>query len=142
MAYGFGRGEHKANRYHLPSFILFLSVGVIGSFLTSDLFNLYVMFEIMLLASFVLITLGQSVEQLRAAIIYVVLNIIGSWLFLLGIGLLYKTIGTLNFSHIAMRLNDMGDNRTVTMISLIFLVAFSAKAALVLLCGYRKPTLC
>ncbi|MGZ0075497.1 hypothetical protein ACVXZY_03925 [Staphylococcus aureus] len=37
MAYGFGRGEHKANRYHLPSFILFLSVGVIGSFLTSDL---------------------------------------------------------------------------------------------------------
>ncbi|MCD0794334.1 Na+/H+ antiporter Mnh2 subunit D, partial [Staphylococcus aureus] len=125
----FGRGEHKANRYHLPSFILFLSVGVIGSFLTSDLFNLYVMFEIMLLASFVLITLGQSVEQLRAAIIYVVLNIIGSWLFLLGIGLLYKTVGTLNFSHIAMRLNDMGDNRTVTMISLIFLVAFSAKAA-------------
>ncbi len=87
------------------------------------------MFEIMLLASFVLITLGQSVEQLRAAIIYVVLNIIGSWLFLLGIGLLYKTVGTLNFSHIAMRLNDMGDNRTVTMISLIFLVAFSAKAA-------------
>lgn len=71
------------------------------------------MFEIMLLASFVLITLGQSVEQLRAAIIYVVLNIIGSWLFLLGIGLLYKTVGTLNFSHIAMRLNDMGDNRTV-----------------------------
>ncbi|MGU3126887.1 proton-conducting transporter transmembrane domain-containing protein [Staphylococcus aureus] len=94
MAYGFGRGEHKANRYHLPSFILFLSVGVIGSFLTSDLFNLYVMFEIMLLASFVLITLGQSVEQLRAAIIYVVLNIIGSWLFLLGIGLLYKTVVT------------------------------------------------
>ncbi len=69
------------------------------------------MFEIMLLASFVLITLGQSVEQLRAAIIYVVLNIIGSWLFLLGIGLLYKTVGTLNFSHIAMRLNDMGENR-------------------------------
>lgn len=132
MAYGFGRGEDKANRYHLPSFILFLSVGVIGSFLTSDLFNLYVMFEIMLLASFVLVTLGQSVEQLRAAIIYVVLNIIGSWLFLLGIGLLYKTVGSLNYSHIAMRLNDMQDNQTVTMISLIFLVAFSAKASLVI----------
>ncbi|MBO1199932.1 Na+/H+ antiporter Mnh2 subunit D [Staphylococcus simiae] len=132
MAYGFGRSESRANRYHLPSFILFLSVGVIGSFLTSDLFNLYVMFEIMLLASFVLVTLGQSVEQLRAAIIYVVLNIIGSWLFLLGIGLLYKTVGSLNFSHIAMRLNDMQDNQTVTMISLIFLVAFSAKASLVI----------
>ncbi len=65
------------------------------------------MFEIMLLASFVLITLGQSVEQLRAAIIYVVLNIIGSWLFLFGLSITYKTVGTLNFSHIAMRLNDM-----------------------------------
>ncbi len=73
--------------------------------------------------------LEQSVEQLRAAIIYVVLNIIGSWLFLLGIGLLYKTVGTLNFSHIAMRLNDMGDNRTVTMISLIFLVAFQCESS-------------
>lgn len=132
MAYGFGRGEQRVNRFHLPSFILFLSVGVIGSFLTSDLFNLYVMFEIMLLASFVLVTLGQSVEQLRAAIIYVVLNIIGSWFLLFAIGLLYKSVGTLNFSHIALRLNNMEDNQTVTMISLIFLVAFSSKAALVI----------
>ncbi len=132
MAYGFGRGEKRVNRFHLPTFILLLTVGVIGSFLTSDLFNLYVMFEIMLLASFVLVTLGQSVEQLRAAIIYVVLNIIGSWLFLLGIGMLYKTVGTLNFSHLAMRLNHMENNQTITLISLVFLVAFSSKAALVI----------
>ncbi|MBW4836725.1 MAG: Na+/H+ antiporter Mnh2 subunit D [Staphylococcaceae bacterium] len=132
MAYGFGRGEKRVNLFHLPTFILLLTVGVIGSFLTSDLFNLYVMFEIMLLASFVLVTLGQSVEQLRAAIIYVVLNIIGSWLFLLGIGMLYKTVGTLNFSHIASRLNHMESNQTITIISLVFLVAFSSKAALVI----------
>ena len=62
------------------------------------------MFEVMLLASFVLITLGQSVEQLRAAIIYVVLNIIGSWLLLIGIGMLYKLTGTLNFALVASRL--------------------------------------
>lgn len=132
MAYGFGRGEKRVNLFHLPTFILLLTVGVIGSFLTSNLFNLYVMFEIMLLASFVLVTLGQSVEQLRAAIIYVVLNIIGSWLFLLGIGMLYKTVGTLNFSHIASRLNHMESNQTITIISLVFLVAFSSKAALVI----------
>ena len=90
------------------------------------------MFEIMLLASFVLVTLGQSVEQLRAAIVYVVLNILGSWLLLLGIGMLYKTVGTLNFSHLAMRLNHMENNQTITMISLVFLVAFSSKAALVI----------
>lgn len=132
MAYGFGRGEKRVNRFHLPTFILLLTVGVIGSFSTSDLFNLYVMFEIMLLASFVLVTLGQSVEQLRAAIVYVVLNILGSWLLLLGIGMLYKTVGTLNFSHLAMRLNHMENNQTITMISLVFLVAFSSKSALVI----------
>ncbi len=78
VAFGFGRGEKRASRYYLLSFVLFLTTGVVGSFLTADLFNLYVMFEIMLLASFVLVTLGQSVEQLRASIIYVVLNVIGS----------------------------------------------------------------
>ena len=125
--------EGEASQSISPSYIYsLLTVGVIGSFLTSDLFNLYVMFEIMLLASFVLVTLGQSVEQLRAAIVYVVLNILGSWLLLLGIGMLYKTVGTLNFSHLAMRLNHMENNQTITMISLVFLVAFSSKAALVI----------
>lgn len=132
MAYGFGRTEKRAIRYYLPSFILFLTVGVIGSFLTADLFNIYVMFEVMLLASFVLITLGQSIEQLRAAIIYVVLNILGSWLLLLGIGLLYKMTGTLNFALVAQRLNEMNDKSAITIVSMVFLIAFGAKAALVL----------
>ncbi|OIS62487.1 hypothetical protein A4A37_21670 [Bacillus subtilis] len=60
------------------------------------------------------------------------MNIIGSWFLLFAIGLLYKSVGTLNFSHIALRLSNMEDNQTVTMISLIFLVAFSSKAALVI----------
>ena len=105
---------------------------MIGAFLTSDLFNLYVMFEIMLLASFVLVTLGQSIEQLRAAIIYVVLNIIGSWLFLLGIGLLYKLVGTLNFSQVALRLDDIHNNEMVVVIAIVFMIAFGSKASLVL----------
>ena len=100
--------------------------------LTSDLFNLYVMFEIMLLASFVLVTLGQSIEQLRAAIVYVVLNIIGSWLFLLGIGLLYKLVGTLNFSQVALRLDDIHNNEMVVVIAIVFMIAFGSKASLVL----------
>ena len=132
MAYGFGPAEKRVNRYYLPTFILFLTTGVIGAFLTSDLFNLYVMFEIMLLASFVLVTLGQSVEQLRAAIIYVVLNIIGSWLFLLGIGLLYKLVGTLNFSQVALRLDDIHNNEMVVVIAIVFMIAFGSKASLVL----------
>ena len=90
------------------------------------------MFETMLLASFVLVTLGQSIEQLRAAIIYVVLNIIGSWLFLLGIGLLYKLVGTLNFSQVALRLDDIHNNEMVVVIAIVFMIAFGSKASLVL----------
>lgn len=88
------------------------------------------MFEIMLLASFVLVTLGQSVEQLRAAIIYVVLNIVGSWLFLLGIGLLYKTVGTLNFSQVALRLDQIHDNKAIIIISIVFIVALWSESSL------------
>lgn len=132
IGFGFGRGEKRASRYYLPSFILFLTVGVVGSFLTADLFNLYVMFEIMLLASFVLVTLGQSVEQLRASIIYVVLNVIGSWIFLIGIGLLYRQLGTLNYTHIAMRINELEDPTAIHLVAMSFIVAFGSKAALVL----------
>lgn len=76
--------EGEASQSISPSYIYsFINSRCYWFVLTSDLFNLYVMFEIMLLASFVLVTLGQSVEQLRAAIVYVVLNILGSWLLLL-----------------------------------------------------------
>lgn len=132
IGFGFGRGEKRASRYYLPSFVLFLTVGVVGSFLTADLFNLYVMFEIMLLASFVLVTLGQSVEQLRASIIYVVLNVIGSWILLIGIGLLYRQLGTLNYTHIAMRIRELDDPTAIHLVSMSFIVAFGSKAALVL----------
>ncbi|RIL84980.1 cation:proton antiporter, partial [Staphylococcus equorum] len=132
IGFGFGRGEKRASRYYLPSFVLFLTVGVVGSFLTADLFNLYVMFEIMLLASFVLVTLGQSVEQLRASIIYVVLNVIGSWILLIGIGLLYRQLGTLNYTHIAMRIRELDDPTAIHLVSMSFIVALGSKAALVL----------
>ncbi|SNV99507.1 monovalent cation/H+ antiporter subunit D [Staphylococcus muscae] len=132
VMFGFGRGEKRASRYYLPTFILFLTTGVIGSFLTSDVFHLYVMFEIMLLASFVLVTLGQSVEQLRASIIYVVLNVIGSWIFLVGISLLYRQVGTLNFTHIAIRIQEMDDPTAIHLVAMSFIVAFGSKAALVL----------
>ena len=81
MAYGFGRGRSESIDFTFLH-LFFINSRCYWFVLTSDLFNLYVMFEIMLLASFVLVTLGQSVEQLRA-IVYVVLNILGSWLLLL-----------------------------------------------------------
>ena len=60
------------------------------------------------------------------------MNIVGSWLFLLGIGLLYKTVGTLNFSQVALRLDQIHDNKAIIIISIVFIVAFGSKATLVL----------
>ena len=129
--FGFGKRERLANRYFLPSFILFLLSGVNGSFLTADIFNLYVMFEIMLLASFVLLTLGQSIEQLRASIIYVVINVVSSWFFLMGVAYIYGTLGTLNFGHIAMRISESNQPTTTTLVAIIMIFVFGGKAALV-----------
>ncbi|MBO1911859.1 cation:proton antiporter, partial [Microvirga sp. 3-52] len=77
-------GAVRENMYFY-SFVLFLIAGVNGSFLTGDLFNLFVCFEVMLLASYVLITLGGRKVQLVESIKYVVINILSSWFFLLGI---------------------------------------------------------
>ncbi|MBW0767079.1 Na+/H+ antiporter subunit D [Mammaliicoccus lentus] len=129
--FGFGKRERLANRYFLPSFILFLLSGVNGSFLTADIFNLYVMFEIMLLASFVLLTLGQSIEQLRASIIYVVINVVSSWFFLMGVAYIYGTLGTLNFGHIAIRISESNQPTTTTLVAIIMIFVFGGKAALV-----------
>lgn len=130
--FGFGKKEHLANRYFLPSFILFMLTGVNGSFLTADIFNLYVMFEIMLISSFVLLTLGQTVEQLRASVIYVVMNVVSSWFFLIGIAYLYGALGTLNFGHLAMRIADSGQTPEMTMVAIIMIFVFGGKAALVM----------
>ncbi|WP_422052017.1 Na+/H+ antiporter subunit D [Staphylococcus simulans] len=130
--FGFGKREHLANRYFLPSFILFMLTGVNGSFLTADIFNLYVMFEIMLIASFVLLTLGQTLEQLRASVIYVVMNVVSSWFFLIGVAYLYGTLGTLNFGHLAMRISESDQPPMMTMIAIIMIFVFGGKAALVM----------
>ena len=82
----------------------FMLVGVTGSFLTGDIFNLFVWFEVMLMSSYVLVVFYSGAEHTRAALQYVVLNLVGSALMLVAIGGLYATTGTLNMAHIAMRL--------------------------------------
>lgn len=104
-------------------------MGVSGAFLTGDLFNLYVWFEVMLIASFVLLVLGGEKAQLAGAVKYVTLNILSSALFLIGTGILYGKTGTLNFADLA-RLSATGGEFSVLNISaVLFLAAFSIKAA-------------
>src|SRR5699024_7866269 len=85
------------------SFVQFLIAGVYGSFLTGDLFNLFVCFEVMLLASYALITLCGKKNQLRESIKYVAINVVSSSLFLIAIAYLYGSIGTLNMAHVSER---------------------------------------
>ncbi len=106
-----------------------LLLGVCGAFLTGDLFNLYVWFEIMLIASFGLLAQGGTRAQLDAAIRYVVLNLLVTTLFLLGVGLLYGLTGTLNLADLARTLPRVDNQGLVAALAVLFLLAFGAKAA-------------
>ena len=108
----------------------FLIMGVNGAFVTGDLFNLYVWFEVMLIASFVLITLGGKRDQLEGGVKYLVINLVSSTLFLSGVGLLYGEVGTLNMADIAVKLADSPNAFSVTSSTMLLLAAFGIKAAL------------
>lgn len=121
-----GRG-HEAYGY-FPLMHLLLA-GVAGAFLTGDIFNLYVWFEVMLVASFALLILGSEKAQMEGAIKYVTLNLLSSVIFLVAVGLLYGMVGTLNMADIARRLASLEDNGMADVLAMMFMVAFGIKAA-------------
>lgn len=106
-----------------------LLMGVNGAFLTGDVFNLYVWFEVMILASFVLITMGGTRKQMDGAIKYVSMNLIASMMFLAGIGLLYGKAGTLNMADLAVKIGESDESLLLNSSAMLFFVAFSIKAA-------------
>ena len=120
------RGREAFGYYPLVHVVL---LGVCGAFLTGDLFNLYVWFEVMLMASFVLLVLGGERPQLHGGIKYVTLNLVSSAVFLATVGILYGLTGTLNMADLARRLDGMTQTDTVTAVGMLFLVAFGIKAA-------------
>ncbi|MFM9270682.1 Na+/H+ antiporter subunit D [Halomonas elongata] len=121
-----GRGHEAFGYFPLMHLLL---AGVAGAFLTGDIFNLYVWFEVMLVASFALLILGSEKPQMEGAIKYVTLNLVSSVIFLVTIGLLYSMVGTLNMADIAQRLAHLDDNGMVDALAMMFLVAFGIKAA-------------
>ncbi|MFD1927651.1 Na+/H+ antiporter subunit D [Sporosarcina siberiensis] len=132
LLYSFSSIGAAHENMYFYSLVLFLIAGVNGSFLTGDLFNLFVCFEVMLLSSYVLITLGGRKIQLVESIKYVVINVVSSWFFLLGIAYLYGTVGTLNLAHLSVRIAEVGQGPLLTTIAIIFLVVFSLKSGLLL----------
>ncbi len=120
------RARMRFGFFPLMSFLLF---SVSGAFLSGDIFNLYVWFEIMLISSFVLMALGNTKAQLEGAIKYVTLNIMASIFFLAGIGVLYGLTGTLNMADIALRIHSVPDEGLITLAAVFFFIAFGVKSA-------------
>jgi multicomponent Na+:H+ antiporter subunit D len=124
-------GEDRERFYYYP-FFHFLLTGVFGSFLTGDLFNLFVCFEVLLVASYALIVLGGSKGQLRETLKYVLINVISSSLFVATIAYLYAATGTLNMAHLSMRVAEAGQGGVMSVIAVLLLIVFSIKAGLLL----------
>lgn len=120
--------DRRRQAYGFHPLIHTLMMGVGGAFVTGDLFNLYVWFEVMLMSSFVLVALGGERAQLEGAIKYVTLNLISSGMFLAGAGLLYGEVGTLNMADLSVKLADPSGAGTVAPAAGLFLVAFGLKA--------------
>ena len=113
--------------YALFFFLLF---GINGAFMTGDLFNLFVFFEVVLMTSYVLLVLGNEHKQAASGFTYLTLNLVGSTLFLAGAGIIFGQLGTLNMAHIASRIGTIENQGLVTLVGMIFFCVFGIKAAM------------
>ena len=128
--FGLGSLDRRRERFGYHPLVQVLLMGVCGAFLTGDLFNLYVWFEVMLIASFVLLVIGGERAQLEGGVKYVVLNLVSSAIFLAAAGITYGTVGTLNFADLAQRLPALPQPGVARTLAMLLLVAFGIKAAI------------
>jgi multicomponent K+:H+ antiporter subunit D len=128
--YATGGWDSHGRYFH--ALFQFQLMGLNGAFVTGDLFNLFVFFEVLLIASYVLMVHGQGAERFRLGLHYVVLNLVASALFLIGVSLLYAKTGTLNLADLALRVPKVqGPDATVVQAAAwLLLVVFGFKAAL------------
>ncbi len=128
----YARGElsqpMRAHGFH--SLFHVLIGGLCGAFLSGDLFNLYVWFEVMLMASFGLLIWGQTKPQFDAAVKYVVINLLATLLLLMGLALLYGLTGSLNMAHIHQIIANHEAKTLLTAVAFVFMAAFGIKAGL------------
>jgi multicomponent K+:H+ antiporter subunit D len=125
-------GGSDAQGRHFHALFQFQLMGLNGAFLTGDLFNLFVFFEVLLIASYCLLLTGSTPERLGAGLHYVVVNLVGSGVFLIAVGLLYAMTGTVNLADLALRIPSLAptDRLMVESAALLLLTVFGLKAAL------------
>lgn len=111
-----------------PSYLI-LAAGIFNAFIAGDLFNLYVGFEILLVASYVLITLGSTESRIRTGAVYIVVSLVSSILFLAAIAMIYGALGTVNMAQIAQRMTEL-PQETQLVLHLMLVIAFGIKAAI------------
>lgn len=130
LFYAVARWDRSGPRFH--ALFLLLLMGVNGAFLTGDIFNLFVFFEVLLAASYGLILHGSGTERTSASLHYITINIAASLLFLLGVALLYSVTGTLNMADLALRVasTDAGDLALLEAGAAILGIAFLLKAGI------------
>jgi multicomponent Na+:H+ antiporter subunit D len=127
--YAIGQAGEERRRVAFHPLYLVLAAGVSASFVTTDLFNLFVAFEMMLAASYVLITLGGRADQVRSGMTYVVISLVASTLFITMLALLYASTGTINMADLAVRLQEV-DGGVRAAFAIALLVVFGIKAGL------------
>ncbi len=110
-----------------PSYLI-LGAGIFNAFIAGDLFNLYVGFEILLVASYVLITLGGTESRIRTSVVYIVVSLVSSILFLAAIAVIYGALGTVNMVQISERMSELPQDVQL-LLHILLLLAFSIKAA-------------
>lgn len=139
VLYAVGGDDTRGEDFH--ALFQFQLLGINGAFLTGDLFNLFVFFEILLIASYCLLIHGGGPARTRAAMHFVILNLVGSSLFLVALGVVYGTLGTLNMADVAAKVAAVNPDSfgLVRVAGLLLLVVFGLKAALLPL-GFWLPS--
>lgn len=128
--YGFAETPTEQEHPLRLPLLLFLLAGINLSFLTGDLFNLFVAFEVMLLSSYGLLTLEAGARDSRGALPYLTINLVGSALFLACCGFAYSLLGTLNFAEMIVRADALAGDPRLTLLGLLLLLVFGLKAGL------------
>ncbi|MBR7797318.1 MAG: Na+/H+ antiporter subunit D [Bacillota bacterium] len=123
-------GLEKRETFYFYPFFFFLITGVSGAFITGDLFNLFVFFEVLLMASYGLIVLGGGKVQLRESLKYLLINLFSSMLFVTAVAFLYAVVGTVNMAQIAQRVQEVEQQGILTTIGILLFFVFATKAAL------------
>jgi multicomponent Na+:H+ antiporter subunit D len=129
LVYAIGESGEEQRRVAFHPVYLVLAAGVTASFVTADLFNLFVAFEMMLAASYVLITLGGRPDQVRSGMSYVVISLVASALFITTLAWIYAATGTVNMADLSVRMAEL-DPELRALFAVALLVVFGIKAGL------------